>query len=105
MPSHTRRPGLLTLFFAIVILPLSGIGFGMKFIEFIHVFKGDAAGMFAISPMVNYLLASMGFLCLLVWATKNGMFQDIERPKDIMLEREMELDRRLNKPIPSASWR
>ena len=47
--------------------------------------------------MVNYLLASLGFLCLLLWAAVNGMFHDMEKPKRIMLRREMMLDDNLNK--------
>ena len=43
--------------------------------------------------MVNYMLASLGFLCMLIWATINGMFYDIEKPKEIMLEREQQLDK------------
>ena len=43
-------------------------------------------GAFAITPMVNYLLASLGFLCLLLWATRNGMFRDIESAKERLRE-------------------
>lgn len=87
-----RRPGRITLFFAIIILTPSMIGFGMKFYEFIHTFHSDAGGSFAIPPMINYLLASLGFLCMLLWATLNGMFDDLEAPKDIMLQQEKLLD-------------
>jgi hypothetical protein len=83
----------LTLLFAVIILTPSLIGFGMKFFEFIHTFRGQSDGAFAITPMVNYLLASLGFLCLLVWSTINGMFHDIERPKQTMLEQDLLLDR------------
>jgi hypothetical protein len=41
---------------------------------------------------VNYLLAGIGFLCLLGWATLNGMFHDVEQPKRTMLENEERLD-------------
>jgi nitrogen fixation-related uncharacterized protein len=43
--------------------------------------------------VVNYLLASLGFFCLLMWAALNGMFRDLEQPKYNMLENERELDR------------
>jgi hypothetical protein len=43
---------------------------------------------------VNYLLASIGFLCMLIWAAANGMFRDIEQPKYRMLEVEEQLNRR-----------
>ena len=52
-------------------------------------------GAFAIAPIVNYLLASAGFLFVLLWATANGMFHDIEAPKYRMLEREEELDKQM----------
>lgn len=85
----------ITLAFAIVILTPSMVGFIMKFYEFIHTFRDDAQGAFAITPMVNYLLASLGFFFLLLWATVNGMFQDMEKPKHVMLDREMMLDEQL----------
>ena len=85
---------LITLGFAVVILIPSILGFTDKFAEFINTFRGESDGAFAITPMVNYLLASLGFFCLLVWATMNGMFHDIEKPKYTMLERERELDRK-----------
>ncbi|MCA9204894.1 MAG: cbb3-type cytochrome oxidase assembly protein, partial [Planctomycetales bacterium] len=58
----------------------------------LQVFQGEADGVFAITPMLNYILASAGFFMLLLWATANGMFHDIERPKDRMLQNEQFLD-------------
>lgn len=87
------RNAIVTIIFAVPILIFSGLGFAAKFIELIHTFQGDTEGAFAITPMVNYLLASAGFFCLLVWATFNGMFHDIEKPKHTMLEHDAELDR------------
>jgi hypothetical protein len=95
-PSRSRA-NWITLFFAVLILTPSMIGFVMKFIEFVHTFRDDSAGAFAITPMVNYLLASLGFLCLLLWAAVNGMFHDMEEPKRIMLRHEMMLDENLEK--------
>jgi nitrogen fixation-related uncharacterized protein len=89
----SRRKTMVTLAFAVIILIPSMLGFGAKFLEFIHTFRSQSDGAFAITPMVNYLLASLGFLCMFIWATLNGMFRDLERPKEIMLERERELDR------------
>ena len=92
-PAKTSRIQSTTvLVMAIVILVPSMIGFVMKFIEFIHTFQGDVAGIFAITPISNYLLASLGFFCLLIWATMNGMFHDIEKPKQTMLDTENMLD-------------
>jgi hypothetical protein len=67
-------------------------GFVGKFIEFVHVFRGVPGGQFAVAPILNYLLASLGFFMLLLWAAANGMFTNIEQPKYAMLENEARLD-------------
>ena len=89
----SRTKSLVLLAMAILILVPSMLGFAAKFIEFIHTFQGAPEGIFAITPIVNYLLASIGFFCMLIWATANGMFHDMERPKYLMLEREWALER------------
>ena len=90
--SRAGRPAAITLFFAAIILVPSMVGFVAKFAEFINTFRGDSEGVFAVMPMVNYILASLGFFCLLLWATINGMFRDLEKPKHDMLEHEDALD-------------
>ncbi len=90
---NSRRRQLVVAVFALAILIPSMLGFVAKFVEFFQTFRSEADGAFAITPMVNYLLATVGFLCLLIWASVNGMFQDIERPKHTMLDREHGLDR------------
>jgi hypothetical protein len=90
--NKSRTRAIVTLALAVLILVPSMLGFVAKFSEFIQTFRGETGGVFAITPMVNYLLASLGFLCLLFWAAFNGMFHDIEKPKYTMLERENELD-------------
>jgi nitrogen fixation-related uncharacterized protein len=87
-----RLRSWITLILAILILIPSLWGFGSKFLEFIHMYRQQADGAFAIAPILNYLLASAGFFLLLLWAARNGMFHDIERPKYTLLEREAELD-------------
>ena len=78
---------------AVVILLFSLYGFGSKFLEFVQlVRRRDVDGVFAITPVVNYLLASLGFLCLFCWAVLGGMFHDIEKPKQTMLDNEQRLD-------------
>ena len=77
---------------AVLILVPSMLGFVAKFIEFTRTFQGAPDGAFAITPMLNYLLASAGFFCMLVWAIANGMFHDIEKPKYTMLDNEKKLD-------------
>lgn len=84
---------LLKTFFALLILVPCMYGFCTKFWELVVICRGDMTGAFAIAPIVNYLLASAGFLLLLGWAAANGMFHDIERPKQTLLENERRLDR------------
>jgi hypothetical protein len=94
MNSHAnRRLSWTTGILAIMALVPSLYGFGTKFLEFLALSRGDIEGVFALSPVCNYLLASLGFMCLMVWAALNGMFHDIERPKRTMLETEAWLDR------------
>ena len=95
----SRLRSRLTLVFAILILTPSMLGFVAKFIEFAHTLQASPDGAFAVTPMLNYLLASLGFLCLLLWAVANGMFHDLERPKHRMLEIEEQLDSQ-TKPHP-----
>ena len=87
-----RTPVITTTIFALVILLPSLYGFANKFREFILIYRGEVDGVFAITPIVNYLLASLGFFFLFCWAIAHGMFRDIERPKYTMLEIERELD-------------
>jgi hypothetical protein len=88
----TRTHRVVMLLMAVAVLVPSLFGFGTKFIEFIALYRGDVEGAFAISPILNYLLASLGFLFLFGWAALGGMFRDIEAPKYTMLENESRLD-------------
>jgi hypothetical protein len=92
-PAHKWRRRLVKTFFALVVLLPCMYGFCTKFWELVVICQGDMTGAFAIAPIMNYLLASAGFLLLLGWAAANGMFHDIERPKQTMLEHERWLDR------------
>ena len=95
MKTRNRLPsphGLVMLLMALAVLLPSLYGFGTKLLEFIALFRGDVDGAFAISPVLNYLLASLGFLCLFGWAAMHGMFRDVEEPKLTMLENEARLD-------------
>lgn len=87
-----RRQRWTTLIFALIVLIPSGVGFTKKFMELVALSQGGSDGAFAISPVLNYLLASVGFFFLFCWAIFNGMFGDIERPKFAMLENERMLD-------------
>ncbi len=83
---------IATVIMGIIILAPSMVGFVNKLLEFRNVVKGDAEGIFALTPLANYTFASLGFFCLLIWATAQGMFHSIEGPKYTMLDREDELD-------------
>ena len=92
-PRATSRAQVITtVAFALVILVPSLLGFANKFREFILLYRGDVDGVFAITPIMNYLLASLGFFCLFFWAIYHGMFRDLEGPKFTMLENERKLD-------------
>ncbi|NOZ39499.1 MAG: hypothetical protein GXP24_04650 [Planctomycetes bacterium] len=86
----------IILAMSIIILGFCAYGFGRKFIELILLLTSDTEaaqeGIFAVAPLVNYMLASAGFLCLLGWAAAHGMFTDIERPKQTMLDDDIRLD-------------
>lgn len=101
-PVHrASRASLITALMFIPVLFIAGFFFAIKFYELILVAKSDPDGAFAVTPIVNYLLAGLGFLCMLLWATANGMFHDIERPKWTMLETEERLDASSDFPPPS----
>jgi hypothetical protein len=87
-----RRMRIVVLVMALGVLIPSLYGFGTKFLEFVALYRGDVEGAFAISPILNYLLASLGFLCLFCWAITRGMFRDVEGPKYTLLENEARLD-------------
>ncbi|MBX3444434.1 MAG: hypothetical protein KF774_18690 [Planctomyces sp.] len=91
--STPRAVYITTAVLGVLILVPSLLGFINKLIEFAHVARGETEGLFALTPMMNYVLASLGFFCLLLWAALQGMFRDIEGPKQTMLERERLLDR------------
>jgi hypothetical protein len=92
----SRGQNITVAIMAVVILGFCLYGFGSKFVELVYLVLSDdesaAEGAFAVAPVANYLLASMGFLCLLGWAAAQGMFHNIEQPKQTMLDRDAELD-------------
>jgi len=101
---RSRRQSLLTLLFAVVILGPALYGFGTKFSEFLAL-CGYEEGAFTIVPILNYLLASAGFLLLMGWATLRGMFRDLEQPKHTMLANEQMLDAPSPYPLPLGGER
>lgn len=91
-PKTSRTVMVTTLILGVVILLPSMVGFINKLMEFGNVVQGDVDGIFALTPIANYTFATLGFFCLLIWATARGMFHNIEGPKYTMLDREQELD-------------
>lgn len=89
--NSVRRARWFFLIAATVLLAPALYGFATKFSEFLAL-AANSEGAFTIVPIVNYLLATLGFVMLLCWATLHGMFRDIERPKYTMLEQEQKLD-------------
>ena len=92
-PARTvrRKRRWLFLAMALVFLVPAAVGFGTKFVEFVS-FVGAEEGAFTIVPIVNYVLASLGFVFLMGWAANKGMFENVEKPKFTMLENEHRLD-------------
>jgi hypothetical protein len=72
---------------AMVLIPTI-LGFGNKFLDLVLVVQGDEEGAFAVTPIVNYLFATAGFLCLLIWTAMQGTFKDLDAPSRKMFEDE-----------------
>lgn len=92
MTVTAHRTHWLTWLFAALVLIPTVLGFGNKFLDLILVIQGDEEGAFAATPIVNYLLATAGFFCLLLWTTTQGAFHDLDRPSRTMFETELLLD-------------
>lgn len=101
---HEFRPWVVTVVLGVMILLPCLYGFGTKFSELLMLAGGDSDGAFALSPIINYLLASLGFFFLFCWAMLHGMFRDIERPKFVMLETEERLDEADERLRPREPW-
>lgn len=90
MPKY--RTHWLTWFFSALVLIPTILGFANKFLDLVLVVQGDSEGAFAVTPIVNYLLATAGFLCLLIWTATQGAFQNLDAPSHTMFENEQRLD-------------
>ncbi len=98
--------------FTLLILVPTILGFLNKFLDLLVVMQGDEEGAFAMTPVVNYLLATAGFLSMFLWTAAQGAFRDINRPSHDMFENERRLDSLLNPalaslpiPVPADSIR
>lgn len=95
MSRRRRTARFVVLSMTVVIIVVGAYGFGSKFEEFVRAFLAkDTApgGEFVFIPVLNYFIASLGFVCLFIWAARNGMFKDIEKPKYTMLDQERQID-------------
>ena len=90
--SKPYRTHWLTWFFSALVLIPAILGFVNKFLDLALVVQGDEDGAFAVTPIVNYLFATAGFLCLLLWTAGQGAFQDLDGPSHAMFENEQRLD-------------
>jgi hypothetical protein len=86
------RTHWLTWFFSALVLIPTILGFANKFLDLVLVIQGDEDGAFAVTPVVNYLFATAGFLCLFVWTATQGAFQNLDSPSYTMMENERRLD-------------
>ncbi len=91
-PNESRTKRIVIGCIAVAILGPASYGFIEKLYLFILAVKKDQLAGFTIVPIANYLIVTAGMVCLLLWATRHGMFRNIEKPKYDMLEREAELD-------------
>ncbi len=91
MAQH-RTHWLTWVFSALVLIPTI-LGFANKFLDLVLVVQGDEEGAFAVTPIVNYLFATAGFLCLLIWTAMQGAFENLDAPSRTMFENEQRLDR------------
>jgi hypothetical protein len=83
----------------------AGVGFTVKYLDLLILFGSGEEGAFAVVPIMNYLLSSLGFFMLFFWAVKHGMFREIEKVKYTMLETENRLDKVEANEAEEAAWR
>ncbi|MCA9247669.1 MAG: hypothetical protein KDA42_11150 [Planctomycetales bacterium] len=107
MEKSSKFVGRITGVLAVIILPACFWGMSSKFIALIKLVLSDhpkaSEAAFAVAPMTNYMLATAGFVFLLFWAAANGMFRDIEKPKQTLLDVESRLDAQTNDEHFSSS--
>ena len=103
-PFHWRSFIFHVLAVAFFLVP-AGIGFTVKYLDLLILFGSGEEGAFAIVPIMNYLLSSLGFFMLFFWAVRHGMFREIEQAKYKMLDQEWQLDAVEQEEHDAAVWR
>ena len=91
-PHPIQRVSLWVWVISAAVLIPSILGFANKFLDLMIIASGDEEGAFALTPIVNYLLATAGFFCMLMWAVTQGAFHDLDQPCRQMMENERELE-------------
>lgn len=82
---------LTWVFSACVLIPVI-LGFTNKFLDLILIVQGDEEGAFAATPIMNYLFATAGFFCLMLWTACQGAFHRLDEPSHTMFDNEQQLD-------------
>ena len=77
----------------LVAIVAGGAGFAYKLIQFSKEALTSDVASFALVPILTYVLVSIGFSCLFIWALCRGQFTDVEGPKYRLLELEESHDR------------
>lgn len=73
---------------------IAGASFAYKIVEFILTLDSPEAPGFAVVPVITYFIVALGYVLLFLWAFLEGQFAHMERPKDQLLRREADLERR-----------
>jgi hypothetical protein len=89
---------------AFFLVPASA-AFTLKFFDLIVIAGMGEEGAFALYPIMTYLLSSLGFVMLFLWAVRHGMFREIEKVKYTMLETEQKLDMMEEWEKETHAWR
>jgi hypothetical protein len=89
-PNRTQT--WVTIIFGLVVFIPCALGFGNKLFELFKLSQGDTEGRFAFTPLVNYLLATLGFMCLFVWGAMRGTFHNVEDAKQRMLDDDQRIE-------------
>jgi hypothetical protein len=90
-PSPWPRRIFQVLAIAFFLVP-AAFGFICKYLDLLILAGEGEEGAFAVTPIMNYLLSSLGFFMLFFWAVRHGMFRDVEQVKYSMLDTEQKLD-------------
>jgi hypothetical protein len=91
-PQPTWRSRILHGLAVALFLVPAGFGFMYKYFDLLTLASYGDEGSFALIPVMNYLLSSLGFFMLFFWAVRHGMFRDVEKVKHTMLANEKLLD-------------